>query len=243
MGNPAGVNEHRNEDGNLKTTGSMDTKLDAKAVAEYLREHRQFFTDYADLVAEIFVPHPHGGHAISIAERQIITLREKNTDLDARMRELIRYGTENDTIAEKLHRSTLALFAAPDLDTTLAVLYESLKDDFGVPQVAARLWGKVSEQSYLPELAGTSQEIRDYADQLGTPSCGQVAPYESRNWFDVPDSCRSFAFLPLRTSHTFGLLGLASDDPQRFFAGKGTLYLTRLGELASVATARYLPAD
>jgi len=94
---------------------------------------------------------------------------------------------------------------------------------------------------YLPELAGTSQEIRDYADQLGTPSCGQVAPYESRNWFDVPDSCRSFAFLPLRTSHTFGLLGLASDDPQRFFAGMGTVYLTRLGELTSVATARYLP--
>src|SRR5262245_7733733 len=158
-----------------KTTSPTDSRIDAKQVADYLREHPQFFTDYADLVAEIFVPHPHGGHAISIAERQIITLREKNTDLDARMRELLRYGAENDTIGEKLHRSTLALFAAPDLDTTLAVLYESLKDDFGVPQVAARLWGKVTEQSYLPELAGTSQEIRDYADQLGTPSCGPVA--------------------------------------------------------------------
>jgi uncharacterized protein YigA (DUF484 family) len=215
--------------------------IDAKRVADYLRAHPQFFTDYADLVAQIFVSHPHGGHAISIAERQIITLREKNADLDARMRELIRYGAENDAIGGKLHRSTLALFSSPDLDTTLAVLYESLKDDFGVPQVAARLWGKVAEQSYLPELAGTSAEIRDYADQLGSPVCGAVAPYESRNWFDDPESCRSFAFLPLRTSHTFGLLGLASDDPQRFFAGMGTVYLTRLGELASVATARYLP--
>ena len=215
--------------------------IDAKAVADYLRAHPQFFAEYADLVAEIFVAHPHGGHAISIAERQIITLREKNADLEARMRELIRYGAENDTIGEKLHRSTLALFASPDLDTTLAVLYESLKDDFGVPQVAARLWGKVAEQSYLPELAGTSREIRDYADELGSPACGAVAPYESRNWFDVPDACRSFAFLPLRTSHTFGLLGLASDDPQRFYAGMGTVYLTRLGELVSVATARYLP--
>jgi len=61
--------------------------------------------------------------------------------------------------------------------------------------------------------------------------------------FEPPDACQSYAFMPLRTSHTFGLLGLGSDDPQRFFAGKGTLYLTRLGELASVATARYLPAD
>lgn len=219
----------------------MEPRIDAKSVADYLRGHPQFFTDYADLVAEIFVPHPHGGHAISIAERQIIMLREKNGELESRMRELLRYGSENDAISEKLHRSTLALFAAPDLDTTLAVLYESLKDDFGVPQVAARLWGTLTEQSYLPELAATSQELRDYADELGTPSCGSAAPFESRGWFDVPDTCRSFAFLPLRTSHTFGLLGLASDDPQRFFAGMGTIYLTRLGELTSVAAARYLP--
>jgi hypothetical protein len=219
----------------------METRIDAKVVAHYLREHPQFFTECADLVAEIFVPHPHGGHAISIAERQIITLRAKNGELESRLRELIRYGSENDAIGEKLHRSTLAMFAAPDLDTTLAVLYESLKDDFGVPQVAARLWGKMTEPSYLPELAATSQDVRDYADQLGAPSCGPVAPFEARGWFDVADTCRSFAFLPLRTSHTFGLLGLASDDPQRFFAGMGTLYLTRLGELSSVAAARYLP--
>jgi uncharacterized protein YigA (DUF484 family) len=224
---------------NIENT--LEARMDDKAVADYLKHHPEFFADYADLFAEIFVPHPHGGHAIPIAERQIIALREKNGELEARMRELIRYGAENDAIGEKLHRSTLALFAAPDLDTTLAVLSESLKDDFGVPQVAARLWGKFSEESYLPELAATSQELRDYADQLGAPYCGPVLPFESRSWFDTPEACKSCAFLPLRTSHTFGLLGLASEDPQRFFAGMGTVYLTRLGELASVATARYLP--
>ena len=51
----------------------------------------------------------------------------------------------------------------------------------------------------------------------------------------------SFAFLPLRTHQTFGLLALASDDPARFYAGMGTMHLTRLAELASVATARFLP--
>ena len=182
--------------------------MDANAVALYLKENPKFFEDYADVIAEIFVPHPHGGHAIPIAERQIVTLREKNSELENRLRELIRFGGENDQIGEKLHRSTLALFAAPDLETTLAVLYHSLKEDFGVPHVACRLWGKVPEQSYLPELAATSQELRDYADQLGAPYCGPVAPFESRDWFDAGDDCRSFAFLPLRTAHTFGLLGL-----------------------------------
>ncbi len=215
--------------------------MDADTVAEYLKQNPQFFEDHADVLAEIFVPHPHRGHAIPIAERQLISLREKNAELEDRLRELIRFGTENDAISEKLHRSTLALFAAPDLETTLAVLYQSLTEDFGVPQVACRLWGKVPEQSYLPELAATSLELRQYTDQLGTPYCGPTPPFEARDWFEDGETGQSFAFLPLRTAHTFGLLGLASEDPQRFYAGMGTMYLTRLAELASVATGRYLP--
>ena len=223
------------------TTMDSDEAMDASAVADYLKDNPAFFEQYADLLAEIFVPHPHGGRAIPIAERQIVTLREKNAQLETKLEELIQVGSENDAISEKLHRSTLALFAALDLETTLGVLYHSLKDDFRVPQVALRLWGKVPEQSYLPELAATTQELREYAAALGEPYCGTQAPFESRDWFDATPILRSFAFLPLRTVHTFGLLGLASDTPGRFYAGMGTMYLTRLSELASVATARFLP--
>jgi len=215
--------------------------MDANDIALYLKENPKFFEDYADVVAEIFVPHPHGGHAIPIAERQIVTLREKTSELEGRLRELIRFGGDNDRIGEKLHRSTLALIAAPDLETTLAVLHHSLHEDFAVPHVASRLWGRVPEQSYLPELAATSPELHAYADQLGAPYCGPVAPFESRDWFDGGEACKSFAFLPLRTAHTFGLVGLGDEGAERFHSGMGAVYLTRLAELASVATARYLP--
>jgi uncharacterized protein YigA (DUF484 family) len=218
-------------------------QMDASDVARYLKENPGFFEDYADQIAEIFVPHPHGGHAIPIAERQIITLRENNGELEAKLAELIAHGRENDEISEKLHRSTLALFASPDLETTLAVLYHSLAEDFGVPHTASRLWGRVPEQSYMPELAATSPELRAYADNLGAPYCGPAAPFETREWFEAGETCQSFALLPLRTARTFGLLGLASPDPRRFHPGIGTMYLTRLAELASVAAARHLPGD
>ena len=216
-------------------------RMDANDVAVYLKDNPGFFEEFADVIAEIFVPHPHGGHAIPIAERQIVTLREKNVELEGRLRELMRFGADNDQISEKLHRSTLALIAAPDLETTLAVLYHSLKEDFGIPHIASRLWGKVPEQSYLPELAATSQELREYADALGTPYCGPSAPFESRDWFDDGEAMQSFAFLPLRTAYTFGLLGLGDESAERFHPGMGTMYLTRLAELASVSTSRYLP--
>jgi uncharacterized protein YigA (DUF484 family) len=215
--------------------------MDVNAVAEYLKQNPRFFEDYADMIAEIFVPHPHGGHAIPIAERQIVTLREKNHELELKLRELIRFGSENELTGEKVHRSTLALFAAPDLETTLAVIYHSLKEDFGIPEVAARLWGKVPEGSYLPELAATSAEVRDYASQLVTSYCGPSPPVESREWFEEGATLLSFASMPLRTTTTFGLLMLGSPDPHRFHAGMGTMFLTRLAELASVAAARFLP--
>ena len=221
--------------------GERNDTMEAKDVADYLKQQPKFFEDYADVLAEIFVPHPHGGHAIPIAERQILTLRDRNAELDAKLRELIANGRANDTTGEKLHRSTLALFASPDLETTLAVLDHSLKEDFGVPEVASRLWGKVPEQSYLPQLAATSAEVRAWADAMAQPQCGGEAPFETREWFERGEALRSFAFMPLRTAQTFGVLALASEDPDRYRAGVGTVYLVRLAELASVATARYLP--
>jgi uncharacterized protein YigA (DUF484 family) len=217
----------------------MKEAMEASAVAEYLKKNPAFFEDYADVVAQIFVPHPHGGHAIPIAERQMLALRDKVYDLEQKLRELIRNGTENDEIGEKLHRSTLALFAAPDLETTLAVLSHSLKEDFDVPAVATRLWPDLSVGA-LPELGPTSVAMREYADRLRTPYCGSEVALESREWFDGGDALKSFAYLPLRTEKTFGVLALASGEPQRFHGALGTVYLLRLAELASVAIARYL---
>jgi uncharacterized protein len=215
--------------------------MDASAVADYLKKNPAFFEDYADVVAQIFVPHPHGGHAIPIAERQMLALRDRAYELEQKLHELIRHGTENDAIGEKLHRSTLALFAAPDLETTLAVLSHTLKEDFGVPQVATRLWSDVPPDVQLAEFASTSEGVREYADRLRAPYCGPEAALESHEWFGVEVAPKSFAYLPLRTQTTFGMLALASDDAYRFHAGMGTVYLLRLAELASVAIARFLP--
>jgi len=214
--------------------------MDAKTVAEYLKSNPRFFEDYADVLADIFVPHPHGGHAIPIAERQILTLRERGAELEAKLRELIRFGSENDATSERLHHATLALFAAPDLVTAVGVVHECLKRDFGVPQVALRLWGAVPTEIDVEELAPVSTDIRGYAEKLTEPYCGPLAAFESREWFDEGEHCHSFAYLPLRHRRTFGLLALASDDPQRFYPSMGTLYLQRLADIASVTFARHL---
>ena len=52
---------------NASGNGSEDASVYANDVAEYLKKNPKFFEDYADVIAGIFVPHPHGGHAIPIA--------------------------------------------------------------------------------------------------------------------------------------------------------------------------------
>jgi uncharacterized protein YigA (DUF484 family) len=103
-----------------------------------------------------------------------------------------------------------------------------------------RLWPDGSAGASLPELEETTPEVREYADRLRAPYCGPEALAPAAGWFGADSAAQSFAYLPLRTERTFGLLALASDDARRFHAGIGTVYLLRLAELASVAIARFL---
>lgn len=210
-------------------------------VAGYLKEHPDFFEQYAELLAEIYIPHPHGGRAIPISERQILTLREKNRQIEGKLREVIQYGEENDAISEKVHRISVALLAASELRGVLNAVYLNLREDFAVPHVALRLWRGGASRADMPELAPVSEGSREFAASLANPYCSSHAMVDTGAWFgDAGSHLRSFSYLPLRDGEPFGLLALASEDPQRFYPEMGTLYLKRLAELVSAAVARHL---
>ncbi len=210
------------------------------AVANYLKQHPEFFEQYADMLSTIFVSHPHGGRAISISERQILTLREKARQLEGKLREMIEYGEENDAIGEKLHRLTLALVAARDADAAIEALYFNLREDFAVPHTVLRLWPQGAHPQ-LPEFDAVSAAAREFAASLSNPYCGTHAMVDTGEWFgEEAARLRSFAYVALKNGQAFGLLAMASEDARRFYPEMGTLYLKRLGEIGSAALARYL---
>jgi len=218
------------------------TMLDAQTVADYLKSHPEFFERHPELLGEIFLPHPHDGRAIPLAERQILALRERTRQLEGKLTQLVKFGSENDTLSEKMHRLTLATIAAPDIATSVQVLEHSLWEDFSVPYVGLRLWAQPIRDVHLAAFDAVSAELRDHAATMGQPYCGTEPPEEVMAWVGTPEAS-SYALVPLRTRSTFGLLVLGSSDPNRFYAEIGTLYLTRLGELASMSFQRFLKAD
>ncbi|MBI1394384.1 MAG: DUF484 family protein [Betaproteobacteria bacterium] len=216
-------------------------RLSPDDVARYLKQNPEFFDTYADVLAEIHVPHPHGGRAIPIAERQVLALRDKNRALEDKLRELVQFGQENDTIIERLHQLTLSLVVAPDLDTLLSSLYLSLREQFAVPQVALRLWAEGGWDR--PEFGPVSEEVKVFANSLGDPYFSAAPMFETAQWFgeDAP-ALNSFGYMALRGQQAFGLLALASDDPGRFRPDMGSLYVNRLGQIAGATLARFLKA-
>jgi len=211
--------------------------MDAKDVAQFLKSNPQFFDQNPQLLESIYVPHPHGGRAIPLTERQIVSLREKVKVLESKLGEFVRFGEDNDAIGEKVHRLSLALLGARDFAATAHALYFHLREDFAVPHVALRLWGKSLLDGTL-EGAPVSADLQDKAATMGAPHCGAAAGNPFLPWFrEAGEHIRSIALVPLGQTRTMGLLALGSEDPQRFFPEMGTLYLRRIGELTAGALA------
>ena len=213
--------------------------MNPEAVATFLQEHPEFFEQYADMLADIYIPHPHGGRAIPISERQILTLRERGKQLETKLREVIQFGDENDAIGDKVHRLAVALLAARDLAAVTTVVNYNLREDFAVPHVAIRAWrteGPVDEDTIAP----ASDATRALADSLTGPHCAHhAAEGTSAELFgEAAEHLRSFAYIPLRASETFGLLALASEDVERFYPGMGTVFLKRIGDMVGTALLR-----
>jgi uncharacterized protein YigA (DUF484 family) len=211
--------------------------MDDQDVAQYLKTQPQFFDRHPELLEAIYVPHPYGGRAISLAERQIVTLRDKAKALEGKLSELIQFGEENDAISEKVHRLAVALAGAADFGTLVQALYFHLRDDFAVPHVALRIWDRAL-RSDGPETQSLSEAQRHAAFTLGAPQCGPAAGSPFVELFgEAAAHVRSLALVPLGATKIFGLLALGAEDPQRFFPEMGTLYLRRIGELCAAAVA------
>ena len=191
------------------------------------------------MIADINIPHPHGGRSIPISERQILSLRERGKQLEGKLREIIQFGEENDAIGEKMHRATLALMGSRDLASVINITHYHLREDFAVPHVVLRIWHANHQDT--PEFAPASEATRAFAASLAHPLCSAHVMVDTAGLFGgAAPQLKSYAYVPLRSTECFGLLALASEDQHRFYPEMGTLFLSRLGDMIDAALLRYL---
>ncbi|TMH33408.1 MAG: DUF484 family protein [Betaproteobacteria bacterium] len=214
-------------------------------IANYLANTPGFFERNAELLSAIHLTSPHGQRAVSLQERQMEMLRDKNKGLELKIIEMIRHGQENVAIADKLHRFTRAIMLTSNPAELPDVVVHQLMHQFMIPQGGIRVWGAAPAFASLPFARSVSDDAKSFAASLSLPYCGVNSGFEAASWLEDPSSVMSLALIPLRhgaNGSAFGMLVLGSPDPTRYAADMGTEFLMRIGEIASAGLTRLLPA-
>ncbi|MGH8548112.1 MAG: DUF484 family protein [Methylococcales bacterium] len=208
--------------------------ISPEQVRAYLANHPDFFTGHEELLEILSLPHP-SGSAVSLIERQLAKVREKNKILEQQLDNLVQIARDNDQLFQKLHRLTLALMDAGDLESAIAglqsVLYDQFKADFVSVRIFQNHRTSALAELFVPVEDGRLASFRKIVDS-GQPKCGQPSPEHAEFLFgDNADLIRSCAIIPFFAANVIGLLGIGSHNAKRFSPTMGHLFLSRIGEI------------
>ena len=212
-------------------------QFSADDIAQFLTQSPEFFQQHANLFSNLRVPHPHETRAISLGERQIMTLRSRTKELEWKLAGLIHNAKGNEKISSTLTAWCASMLAEPDATRLPQQIVDSLRQLFELPDVALRVWGaaNLSDDNYTD---GVTDSIRTYATDLSSPYCGPLKDHEAAAWLSSAPASLAIIPLAVQGQPPFGLLVLGSDDVERFTTNMGTEFLVTIGELSSAALSR-----
>jgi uncharacterized protein YigA (DUF484 family) len=222
-------------------------ELSDQAVHDYLAAHPNFFENHAGLLNSLNLPHASGG-AVSLVERQISVLRQKDMKLAKQLKDLITVARANDLLSAKIHELTMQLFVAHDLNTTIIALEEGMRSGFSADQSVLLVFGDpdaftdIKAGRFFRVIARHSEELSPFKTFLGSSSarCGQIRDAQRDFLFrDGAEEIGSAALVPLNNGTDIGFLAIGSADANRFHPGMSIDFLKRLGDLVAGALKRY----
>ena len=193
--------------------------LDSETVAAYLRLHPEFFIDHEELIPELRIPHQ-PGNAVSLVERQVKLLRERNIEMRHRLGQLMDVARDNDRLFDKTRRLVLDLLDAGSLEEVVGVVEDSLRHEFQVPFVGLILF---SDNKLPVGRSVSSAEAHQQVGGLlsgGKTICGEDAAQVG-----------SAAVVSLNHQGLHGILAIGSADPQHYKSSLGTLFLGYIAEV------------
>ncbi|MGK2913692.1 MAG: DUF484 family protein [Porticoccaceae bacterium] len=237
-----------------KARKSSPALLSDEQVSRFLTAEPDFFARQPQILEILDLPHASSGNAISLIERQVAVLRDRNIDLRHRLSQLLESARTNDRLFEKSQRLVLAIMEARDLIGLVNALVTSLGTDFQVEFYTLLLFRPVVD----PGRVGLSDEellanhikvvtLDDTTDHItallrgNRAICGVLRAGELAFLFGPDaDKVGSVAAAPLNHGDAFGMLAIGSSDPNHYRSNTGTLFLTHIGEILSRALPRLL---
>jgi len=215
------------------TTKKAQAK-ELQSVRDYLTEHPNFFEENPDTLEAINVSHD-SGKAISLVERQITIMRDKNKALSAQVEHLIETAKNNDQLLAKTNQLVLKLIQAEDLNSLIQVLDTSLKNDFNTEFYSLTL---IDKGFYASKTLANLVSEEDAKSKISSLLSAQkavsgVLREEQINFLfeQSANSVASVIALPLNSSEPLGVLALGSSDADFYTHDIGTVFIDYIGAL------------
>jgi len=227
--------------------GIKQEGINDASVAEYLLNFPDFFERNSPLLAKLRLPHLRDvGATVSLVERQVEVLRERNQSLERKLKELVDVARANDALADRIHRLSQRLIRSHTLLDTINAVEASLREDFDAKHSVLVLFleqAKVLDGTvrFLRTANAADPGIKTFESLLhsGKPRCGQVRDAQ-RDYLFGKDAVEigSVALTPLGPKGELGILAIGASDSERFHPAMSTEFLSRIGELVTYALLR-----
>jgi len=222
-------------------------ELSEDVIHNYLEAHPDFFERHRNLLSAMALPHASGG-TVSLVERQVSMLRQKDLKLERKLRELIQVARDNEVIASKIHQLSLQLLSKANLAATVMAIEEAVRAGFGADQAVLVLFRDpegftdIHASRFFRAIRRDDAGLKPFGTFLGSnsPRCGQVRDAQKDFLFRADaQEIGSVALVPLGKKAELGFLAIGSSDADRFHPGMSIDFLGRVGDLVAAALERF----
>lgn len=212
-------------------------------VREFLRDNPRFLDDNPDILESLSLPH-NSGNAVSLVERQVGVMRDRNKEMRNRLDNMLATAHDNDLLFEKTKRLVLNLLEAKNLPAMVETIYDSLGKDFEIDFYGLTLLG---DEKSLPRTMARVASIEKANEQVNTligsnrAVCGVLREEEMTFLFGEKGlQVGSVAAVPLRYNNLYGILAIGNADPNFYKSSMGTLFLSYIAEVVNRILPKHL---
>lgn len=212
-------------------TVSQGSELTEEQVKQYLSENGDFLQRNPDMLDHLHISHA-SGSAVSLVEKQVSILRERNIDMRHRLKALTTNARENDKLYDQTRKLVLSLLDAGSLDELYEAFMQAMSTDFKVDYASMILFGEPGAES-----ACRIEDPTAAREQIGAllkgrkPVCGVLRKEELAYLFPDAGEVGSAALMPITNGEEQGLIAVGSADANRYTTNMGTLFLTHIADV------------
>ena len=223
-----------------RVAGTGDTasaQLSDDAVREFLKDNGDFLQRNPDLLDHLHVSHA-SGSAVSLVEKQVSVLRERNVDIRHRLNDLTAHARDNDKLFEQTRALVIKLLEADSIAELYRAFSESMRTGFELEFATLILFGdNTDEKNYRVETAELAQANVGALLSGQKAICGALRREEFSYLFAKDGNTHKFhqggsaAVVPLNDGAQLGLIAIGSADANRFTSDMGTLFLSHIADV------------